>query len=266
MTAYTRMVETQGKLEGLAAYHAARPPHSEGLAVFIASYLAHETALPNINLLHLSSRKALEAALQMQALFPHIDFRREVTIGHLILDTGSKAGVLAKVNPPIRPREDVEYLWEKLAEGKIDWVVSDHACCRHETKAARHALGNIWLAKSGFGGTEYLLPALVSEGTKRGLSLNRIAALTSANPARRFGVNAKGDIAAGFDADLALVDPKQTWTIRAKDSESTQGYTPFEGIELSARVRATFLRGELVCENASVFGKPRGRYLHRPTA
>ncbi len=266
MTAYTRMVETQGKLEGLAAYHAARPPHSEGLAVFIASYLAHETALPNINLLHLSSRKALEAALQMQALFPHIDFRREVTIGHLILDTGSKAGVLAKVNPPIRPREDVEYLWEKLAEGKIDWVVSDHACCRHETKAARHALGNIWLAKSGFGGTEYLLPALVSEGTKRGLSLNRIAALTSANPARRFGANAKGDIAAGLDADLALVDPKETWTIRAKDSESTQGYTPFEGIELSARVKATFLRGELVCENASVLGKPRGRYLHRPTA
>jgi allantoinase len=266
MTAYTRMVETQGKLEGLAAYHAARPPHSEGLAVFIASYLAHETALPNINLLHLSSRKALEAALQMQALFPHIDFRREVTIGHLILDTGSKAGVLAKVNPPIRPREDVEYLWEKLAEGKIDWVVSDHACCRHETKAARHALGNIWLAKSGFGGTEYLLPALVSEGTKRGLSLNRIAALTSANPARRFGANAKGDIAAGLDADLALVDPKETWKIRAKDSESTQGYTPFEGIELSARVKATFLRGELICENASVLGKPRGRYLHRPTA
>jgi allantoinase len=266
MTAYTRLVETHGKLEGLAAYHAARPPHSEGLAVFIASYLAHESALPNINLLHLSSRKALEAALQMQGLFPHIDFRREVTIGHLILDIGSKAGVLAKVNPPIRPREDVEYLWQKLAEGKIDWVVSDHACCRHETKAARHALGNIWLAKSGFGGTEYLLPALVSEGTKRGLALNRIAALTSANPARRFGANAKGDIAAGLDADLALVDPKETWTIRAQQSESTQGYTPFEGIELSARVKATFLRGELVCENGNVVGAPRGRYLHRPTA
>ena len=86
-----------------------------------------------------------------------------MTIGHLMLDTDSKAGVLAKVNPPIRPRADVEYLWQKLAEGQIDWVVSD-ACCRHETKAARSAFGNIWLAKSGFGGTEYLLPALVSEG------------------------------------------------------------------------------------------------------
>ena len=90
MTAYTKIVEGGKKLKGLAAYSAARPPHSEGLAVFIASYLANETALPNINLLHLSSRKALAAALQMAQVFPHIDFRREVTIGHLVLDTNSQ--------------------------------------------------------------------------------------------------------------------------------------------------------------------------------
>jgi allantoinase len=265
MTAYTKLIESQN-LQGLAAYHAARPPHSEGLAVFIAAYLANEAALPTINLLHLSSRKALEAALQMQEVFPHIDFRREVTIGHLLLDIRSSAGVLAKVNPPIRPREDVEFLWQKLLEGKVDWVVSDHACCRQETKAAKQAFGNIWLAKSGFGGTEYLLPALVSEGMKRGLSLNRISALLSFNPARRFGLNSKGDIAEGLDADLALVDPRESWTVRARESASTQGYTPFEGIELGARVKATFLRGALVCENGNPVGKPRGRYLHRPTA
>jgi allantoinase len=265
MTAYTQLVESEGKLDGLAAYHAARPPHSEGLAVFIAAYLANEAALPTINLLHLSSRKALHAALQMAQVFPHIDFRREVTIGHLMLDLGSRAGVLAKVNPPIRPREDVEYLWEQLLAGKVDWVVSDHACCRHETKAAKHALGNIWLAKSGFGGTEYLLPALVAEGSRRKLSYNRIAELTSRNPARRFGLNSKGDIAEGLDADVALVDPRESWTVRAADSASTQGYTPFEGLELGARVKATFLRGELICENGNVLGKPRGRYLHRPS-
>jgi allantoinase len=265
MTAYTKIIESDKTLAGLAAYHASRPPHSEGLAVFVAAYLANETALPTINLLHLSSQKALSAALQMAQVFPHIDFRREVTIGHLMLDTKAKAGVFAKVNPPIRPREDVEFLWEKLLEGKIDWVVSDHACCRHETKAARHALGNIWLAKAGFGGTEYLLPSLLSEGSRRGLPINRVAALTSANPAKRFGLNSKGDIAPGLDADLALVDPRESWTIRAQDSESTQGYTPFEGIELSVRVKATFLRGALVCENGKVLGSPRGRYLHRPT-
>ena len=61
------------------------------------------------------------------------------------------------------------------------------------------------------------------------------------------------------------MNPAESWIIRAKDSESTQGYTPFEGIELGAKVKATFLRGSLVCENGNVVGKARGRYLHRPT-
>ncbi|MDH4059952.1 MAG: dihydroorotase family protein [Aquincola sp.] len=266
MTAYTRIVERDASMKGLAAYHASRPPHSEGLAVFTAAYLAHETALPNINLLHLSSKKALQAALMMAEVFPHIDFRREVTIGHLMLDIASPAAELAKVNPPIRPREDVEYLWEQLLAGKLDWVVSDHACCRHETKIPKRYFGNIWMAKSGFGGTEYLLPALVSEGMKRGMGFNHMARVTSWNPAQRYGLNRKGDIAPGFDADIALVDPARTWTVRAAASPSTQGYTPFEGLELSARVATTFLRGHKIFDNGQLLGAPLGQYLHRPTA
>jgi allantoinase len=265
MTAYTQIVEKDGSRKGLAAYHASRPPHSEGLAVFIAAYLANEAALPNINLLHLSSRKAVQAALTMAEVFPHIDFRREVTIGHLMLDITSPAAELAKVNPPIRPREDVEFLWDALLAGELDWVCSDHACCRHETKIPRRYFGNIWMAKSGFGGTEYLLPALVSEGSRRGMGYNHMARVTSWNPAQRYGLNRKGDIAEGFDADIAIVDPAASWTIRAADSPSTQGYTPFEGLELSARVDATFLRGAKVYEGGQVLGKPLGRYLHRPT-
>jgi allantoinase len=266
MTAYTKIVEKDKSLKGLAAYSAARPQHSEGLAVFIASYLANETALPNINLLHLSSRKAVQAALMMADAFPHIDFRREVTIGHLMLDIDSPAAELAKVNPPIRPREDVEFLWQALLAGELDWVVSDHACCRHEMKIPKRYFGNIWMAKSGFGGTEYLLPALVSEGTRRGMSYNHMAQVTSWNPARRYGLNRKGDIAEGFDADIALVDPARTWTISAKGSPSTQGYTPFEGLELSARVEETYLRGRLIYQDGNVIGKPTGQYLFRPTA
>jgi allantoinase len=265
MTAYTELVQKDKSLSGLAAYSASRPQHSEGLAVFIASYLAHETALPNINLLHLSSRKAVQAAMMMAQTFPHIDFKREVTIGHLMLDIHSKAAVLAKVNPPIRPREDVEFLWEALLAGELDWVVSDHACCRHEMKSAKRYFGNIWMTKSGFGGTEYLLPSLVSEGTKRGMGYNHMARVLSWNPAQRYGLNSKGDIAHGFDADIALVNPAKTWTIHAKDSASTQGYTPFEGLELSASVEATYLRGEKIYENGQVIGKPKGKYLFRPT-
>ncbi|BCJ62433.1 dihydroorotase [Micromonospora endophytica] len=262
MSAYTRRVEQEGTLRGLEAYHASRPPHSEGLAVSIASYLAHETGLPTINLLHLSSAKALDAALRMAQAFPHIDFRREVTIGHLLADITTAHGLGGKVNPPLRPREDVEALWGHLLDGRVDWVVSDHACCRDELKFG-DPRDDVFLAKSGFGGAEYLLPGLFTEGRRRGLPLSAVAALTAWNPARRFGLATKGAIAEGYDADLCLVDPDTTWTVRAEDSESTQEYTPFEGFELTARVTDTFVRGAHVFVDGKVTGAPQGRYVPR---
>lgn len=266
LNAYTKIVRADPSLSGLRAYSAARPPHSEGLAIWIAAYLAYETECPNINLLHLSSRKAIEAALMMQDVFPHIDFRREVTVGHLLLDYDSAAGPLAKVNPPVRSRDDVECLWEKVLEGKVDWVVSDHACCSEELKVDAAEPDNIWLAKSGFGGTEYLLSGVFSEGSKRGLTPNRMAELLSWNPAQRFGLYKKGDVAAGYDADLVLLDPDQTFTVRAAESESEQGYTPFEGLELTGRVQTTYLRGRPIYDGGAVVGSARGEFLHRPTA
>ncbi|MEV5630787.1 dihydroorotase [Micromonospora tulbaghiae] len=263
MSAYTKQVEQDGTLRGLEAYHASRPPHSEGLAVSIASYLAHETGLPKINLLHLSSEKAVDAALRMARAFPHIDFRREVTIGHLVADIDTAHGLGGKVNPPLRPRADVEALWGYVLDGKIDWVVSDHACCRDEVKFGEPR-EDIFVAKSGFGGAEYLLPGLVTEGNRRGLSYQRVAELTSWNPAQRFGLRNKGALVQGYDADICLVDPHSTWTVRAEDSESTQEYTPFEGFELTARVTDTFVRGQHVLVDGKVAGEPAGRYLARP--
>jgi allantoinase len=265
LSAYTRIVQKQGA-SGLSAYSAARPPHAEGLAVCVAAYLAHETECVNVNLLHLSSRKALEAAAAMRHTFPHVDFRREVTVGHLLLDVDAPAGAYAKVNPPIRPREDVEFLWGAVLGGDVDWIVSDHACCAEEVKGAGGGGGDIWLAKSGFGGTEYLLAGVFSEGRRRGLSLHRIAELLAENPARRYGLLTKGDIAVGLDADLALLDPDRRVTVNAAESPSGQGYTPFEGHELTGQVTATFLRGALAFEDGRMVGAPRGRYQRRPTS
>jgi len=269
LNAYTKLVQSEGKLTGLRAYSAARPPHSEGLAIWIASYLAYETECLNINLLHLTSRKAVEAALMMQDVFPHINFRREVTIGHMLLDYDAPSACHAKVNPPIRSREDVEFLWEKLLEGKIDWVVSDHACCSEELKTDNQDPKdgkNIWVSKSGFGGTEYLLSGLYSEGGRRGMTLNHMAQLVCKNPAERYGLLNKGDIGVGYDADLVLLDPDETFTVRAAESESAQGYTPFEGMELSGKVTSTFLRGQLVYDNGNIVGDAGGKYLSRPAA
>ena len=104
MRAYTEIVQAGGSSRALRRTAPSRPPHSEGLAITIASYLAHETGLPTINLLHLSSAKACEAALIMAKAFPHIDFRREVTIGHLLADFHTASGLGGKVNPPLRSR------------------------------------------------------------------------------------------------------------------------------------------------------------------
>jgi len=266
MRAYTTMVEEAGELSGLAAYDAARPPHSEGLAITIASYLAHETDCTNINLLHLSSAKAIDAAMRMAQVFPQIDFRREVTVNHLLVDVDTANGNYGKVNPPIRSSEDVDALWQAVLECNVDWVVSDHACCREEVKLDGDDPENVWLAKSGFGGTEFLLSGLLSEGTKRGLPPHRIAELISWNPAQRYGLLSKGTIEEGYDADLVLVDPNETFTVRAADSESTQEYSPLEGHELTGRAKHVFLRGTQIVENGNVIGEASGQYLSRPNS
>ena len=286
LSAYTKMVEGGAKvtdldtyltgttqdpecidckpLTGLRAYSAARPPHSEGLAISIAAYLANETQCPNINLLHLTSKKAVQAALTMAKAFPHVNFRREVTIAHLCLDYDAKVGGHAKVNPPIRSREDVEFLWDTLLDGKLDWICSDHACCRSEMKLGKSDKKDIFQAKSGFGGTEFMLPALITAGKPRGLSYNRMAELLCWNAARRFGLPSKGDIAPGFDADLVLVDPNKSFVASGKLSQSSQGYSVFEGAEMSASVSSTYLRGKLIYDNGKAVGGPSGKYLHRP--
>ncbi|WP_017604937.1 dihydroorotase [Nocardiopsis alkaliphila] len=262
MSAYTKMVQEEGELTGLAAYSASRPPHSEGLAIAIASYLAHATDLPTINLLHLTSAKAMESAMTMAKAFPHIDFRREVTLAHLVtdIDTGDPVG--GKVNPPLRPRADVEALWEHVLAGDIDWVVSDHACCKEEMKFGEDP-DDVFLSKSGFGGAEYLLPGLFSEGRRRGLSEAAIARLVSWNPAQRYGLRDKGTIAPGYDADIALLDPDLTWTVKPEDSESLQEYSPLEGLEINGAVTDVFLRGSRIVENGKVVGEPRGVYVRR---
>jgi allantoinase len=199
----------------------------------------------------------------MDSLFPNINFRREVTIGHLLLDVENTRGNWAKVNPPIRPRADVEFLWEAVLNRQIHWIVSDHACCSAEQKISRQDPENMWLVKSGFGGTEYLFSGVFSEGSKRGMSYNHMAELLSWNPARRFGLDSKGDIAIGLDADLVLFDPGESFVVRAAGSPSGQGYTPFEGMELTGRVKTTFLRGRRIFDRGEIVGVPSGCYLRR---
>lgn len=96
------------------------------------------------------------------------------------------------------------------------------------------------------------------------MSYNHMAELLSWKPAQRFGLASKGDIAPGYDADIAIVDPLERFVVRSAESESVQGYSPFEGVELKGRVKSTFLRGNLIYDNGNVVGPARGQFLRRP--
>jgi dihydroorotase-like cyclic amidohydrolase len=249
-------------LQGLRAYSEARPPLSERLSVHEAAVLADATACP-INLLHLSSRQALQAGIEVRQRYTHLDIVLETTLHHVALTYHTAGGVKGKVNPPIRAQEDVDYLWEGISTGEVDTVASDHACCFEEEKKE----DDLWSSLPGFGGSALLYPVMLSEGFhNRAISLTRIAELVSANPARSFGLYpTKGTIAVGSDADFAVVDLDRAVKVSAKDLHSAQDFSPFEGFLLKGWPTETVLRGQILYSNSRVTAlAPAGRYLHRP--
>ena len=245
--------------EGLEAYHKARPPLTEQLSIAEALVLTDATRCP-VNLLHLSSAEALDAGAEGRRARPHLDIRLETTLHHLALTYETAGGVIGKVNPPIRTDADREALWRAVLDGRIDTIVSDHACCSEEEKE-----GDFWSALPGFGGTALLYPYLLSEGPRRGLSLARIVALASTNPARAFGLfPQKGAIAVGSDADLVVIDPEREQIVSPAVLHSAQDFTPFAGMRVKGWPAHTLLRGQVVFDGTAVAGAPTGRYVKRP--
>ncbi|WP_027343194.1 dihydroorotase [Hamadaea tsunoensis] len=261
MRLFIDRVRANGDPQTLKAYSDARPPLTERVAIGEATTLAKATGCP-VNLLHLSSAEALDAAATAKAALG-LDMRLEVTLHHLCLDhetLDQRGGLGAKVNPPIRAVADTEALWEGVRSGAIDWVASDHACCLEENK------GNaLWPALPGFGGTGLLYPVLLSEGMhKRGLSPRRIAELAAANPAAAYGLaGRKGSLMLGADADLTVVDPELEQAVTTELLQSGQDHCPFEGRVVRGWPIATVLRGRVAYREGKVVGAPRGEFLAR---
>src|SRR5918997_766741 len=256
---FSERVKREGVLSGLEAYSASRPALTEHLAVAEVGVLAGHTRCP-INLLHLSSEEALEAALELKRQHPDLDARLETTLHHLALTYESYNDQRGKVNPPIRAQSDVDALWRGAKRGEIDWICSDHACCSEE-----HKEGDLWQALPGFGGTALIYPFILTEGPRRGLSFGRIVDLVATNPARAYGLSPrKGAITIGADADLAIVSLEETHPVTAERLLSAQEYTPFEGMELTGWPVRTILRGQTVFADGEATGGPRGAYLKRP--
>ncbi len=256
---FKERVQEEGILQGLEAYSASRPTLTEHLAVAEVGVLAGHTRCP-VNLLHLSSEEAVKAALELKRQHPALDARLETTLHHLALTYETYNDQRGKVNPPIRAQSDVDALWRGVLRGEIDWVCSDHACCSEENKE-----GDLWQALPGFGGTALIYPFMLTEGLRRGLSLERVVDLVATNPARAYGLaSRKGAITVGADADLAIVDLEETHPVTTERLLSAQDYTPFEGMELAGWPTRTLLRGQTVFADGEATGSPTGTYLKRP--
>jgi dihydropyrimidinase/allantoinase len=257
-TEHMKQHETASPLKD---YSEARPGFSEKMAIKEVEVLISETGCP-VNLLHLSSIEAIEAAKDAAAKNPKVNLLLEGTLHHLGLSNDINYGRLGKVNPPIRGRKDVEALWQAVAAGDVKTVVSDHACATKEIKA-----GNLWTSLAGFGGTEIMFPLLLTEGhRKRGLSLEQIARLTSYYPAIYHELYPKkGTIAVGSDADLAIIDLDREKEVSVGTLHSAQDFTPFEGMRYKGWPVCTVLRGKVIFENDRIVGQPGdGQYIKRP--
>lgn len=244
---------------GLATWNATRPPFVEADAVQRAAYLAHIAGAP-LYVVHTSSAEALEAALRHRRAGAQVYV--ETCPHYLTHDIGWTGGDVAKINPPLREASDRERLWRGLLDGEIDTVGTDHV---HRDISSKE--GGIWAASPGCPGLETMLPVLLSEGyQKRGLSLERIAAVTSSNPARIMGLgHSKGAIAPGLDADLALIDLDMEWVLQRSDVVSSAGYSIYEGQRFKGTIRHTLVRGRSVLADGALADRSvgTGRYVRR---
>jgi len=255
--------EVQAKPSGVPMkdYSNARPPWQEELAINETAIMARYTNCP-VNLLHLSSQKAVEAGIDVSQRYPENDFLLEGTLHHLGLSNDMQLEQKAKVNPPLRSDADVDFLWDAVLKDTIKTVASDHACATLDKKK-----GDLWTSLPGFGGTSLMFPVLMTDGYhKRGLPLHRIAELSSANPARYHNLYPKkGAIMVGSDADFAIVDIDAEKEITLENLHTAQEFSPELGMKFKGWTDCTILRGKVVFEKGRVTVKPgNGQFIKRP--
>jgi len=199
-------------------------------------------------------------AEEMELLAAHKDLATvEVTPQHLTLvapECYRRLGTLAQMNPPIREERHRAALWRAIEQGVVDVIGSDHAPHTREEKAKPYPQ-----SPSGMPGVQTLLPILLDHCAAGRLSLSRLVDLTSAGPARIFGLVGKGRLAVGYDGDLTIVDLKAKRTIRQEMMASRCGWTPFDGLNVTGWPKATVIRGQVVMSDDERQGLPSGQPL-----
>ncbi|MFQ5821008.1 MAG: dihydropyrimidinase [Candidatus Heimdallarchaeota archaeon] len=247
-------------------YHAlTRPPISESEAINRAMYLANSIEAP-FYCFHMSLKEGVEM------------FRQARSEGHPVYaETCTHYLTITKdmlkrpedgrnfiCSPPLRDQEDIEALWKALADGIVSTVATDQAAFTAEHK--KLGQDSFHKVPNGLPGIEFRLPLLFSEGVSKGrISVNTLAAVTSTNVAKIFGVYPKkGAINIGSDADLVILDPKLEKTISVADSIYGIDWYPYEGMKVKGNPVITISKGKVVYEDNEFTGKAGdGEFLKR---
>ncbi len=230
----------------LRGHDEARPSDAEASAIHALRDAAKRTVRPTrIHVAHVTSRAALAALAGSE-------FTTEATTHHLFLDRTMQLKAYGKVNPPLRPAEDREALWQALVDGRIDAVASDHAPRTAEEKERPFEQ-----APPGVPGVETMLPLLLRKVKAGDLSLARFVDVTASKPAKILGLDL-GVLDVGRPANVIVVDPREVVAIRAKDLHSKCGWTPFENMD-AVFPQAVYLRGELIAEGRATVAERQGR-------
>ena len=206
-----------------------------------------------LHVVHISSGRGVAAALEARAQGANIAIE---TCPHYLYFTDEdmiRIGAVAKCAPPLRNERERHELRQKLFHGFIDIVGSDHSPCSPELKDCK-SFFEIW---GGIAGVQSTLQILLTIGVPPDL----IVSTTATNGARRFRIAGKGTIAAGFHADLALLDLNASGILQADTLRQRHRVSPYIGERLQGSVRATFRRGELICSDGEITATSPGRFV-----
>ena len=241
------MAWRQAKLEAAGLneplHHiAARPEVVAIEAVARAAILAEWTGA-RVHVLHISSAGELRPLAEAKAR--GVDITGETCPCYLFLDSRDydRLGSVIRVNPPVREARDSRAIWDALQSGVVDMIATDHA--PHTPEEKRNDI--IWKADCGFPGVETQMPLMLSEVAAGRMTLEHYVRISSANPARAFGLwPMKGRLAVGAHADIAVLDMARTEIIEAARLHSRGKITPFEGRKTTGAPVHTVVRGRFV--------------------
>lgn len=173
---------------------------------------------------------------------------------YLVLDKDRDIGSMGKVNPPLRDRDQVAALWDRLVDGTVDIIGSDHCPYKNADKGP-----DLWAARPGItGGVAMILPVLLTDGVHAGrLPITRFVELTSAGPARAFGLYPrKGALEVGSDADLVILDEDVEVRVSVETLNTISDATPYEGYLASGWAATTIARGQVVYDQGEIVAEP----------